>query len=197
MDCDKVQDAMLDVLEGDTPGMPLEKVREHVETCERCRAAAPQIASDWVTVNQALAPEPDEEFWRAIESRVLGMARVVEFPGLQAKLAEYRDRLVRLAAAGPPTEEEMGPLLQRLEVEGEELDVVCHMKEQALLRLSIVDRRTRETSDRLNGAQIRLPSGRSHEIKDGGAEMALQDLIEEIGFTIVKADGTELRVREP
>jgi len=197
MDCAKIQDAIFAVLAGGIPEIPLGQVRSHLQTCALCQAAAPDLATDWVTINQALMPEPTQEFWKGIDDRILGIVKAPAIPGLQAKLTDYRDRLVRMAASDPSLEHDIGPVVHRLQVEGEELDVVCHMKEKALVRMSIVDRKTKEASRRLDGARVRLPSGRTYDIKEGGAEIPLQDLIEEIGLTIVKPDGTELRVREP
>jgi hypothetical protein len=197
MDCDRVQEAILDVLAGVRSDIAVESVRDHLDGCDRCRALTPETARIWVTVNQALLPEPTEEFWKKIGESVFGEARRVPFPRLQAKLSEYRDRLVRMAAADPSMERDPGAVVHRLEIEGEELDVVCHMKEKALVKLTIVDRRTRGISKRLDGGRVKLRSGRTHEIRDGGVEIALQDLLEEIAFTIVKPDGTEVRVSEP
>lgn len=197
MDCDSAQRAVLAMLAGDDLGMPAGQLREHVQACARCQAALPVIAKDWVRMNRALVPDPPPEFWQRVDARVLALARSATFAGLQAHLVRYRDALVRMAADDPSMKREPDAIVHRLEIEGEELDVVVHTKDRGYVRLSIVDRKTRETSVLLNECQIVLPSGRRIPIQDGGADIELHALLQEIAFSIVKPDGTVLRVREP
>ena len=106
-------------------------------------------------------------------------------------------RLARVAAADGSSERSLDPVMHRLEVEGEALDIVCHRKARTLVRLSIVDRASRDTSVYLDRAWVILPSGRTLAIGEGGAEVGLEDLLAGIAFSINLPDGRELRVCEP
>lgn len=197
MDCRSLQEKVIDILEGQPTPFTDKEIRAHVAGCAACRAAIPEIERRWMAVNEAMMPPPDparkEEMWQAILARV----KAPSFPRFHLKLTEYRDRFVRMAAADPSLDGEIEPVVHCLAIEGEELDMVCHMKEKALVHIAIVDRKSRETSGRLDGCSLRLPSGATHVIREGGADIGLQDLIREIGLTIVRPDGTELRVVEP
>ena len=197
MDCDSIQKAILAMHAGDDLEVPASQLREHIGGCARCKSALPGIGKDWVRMNQALMPEPPAEFWQRVDARILGMARASAFAGLQAELTRFWASQGHMAADDPSSGREPDAVVHRLEVEGEELDVVIHTMDRGHVRLSIVDRKTRETSTRLDACEVALPSGRRIPIKDGGADIELHALLQEIGFSIVKRDGTVLRVREP
>ena len=76
MDCEKIQDGMMAVLAGGTPEVSVEKIRNHLESCDRCEIAMGEIAENWVTMNRALMPEPTEEFWKEIEPYILAIPKM-------------------------------------------------------------------------------------------------------------------------
>lgn len=197
MDCKAIRESVLDLLAGETPRASQEEIRSHMAGCDTCRAALPALAQDHVAINTVFMPRKYAPPGPEILVKILARARSTPFPVLAGKLSAYRDRFVRLAAADPASAGERAPVLHRLEIEGEPLDVVCHTKEEFVLRLSIVDRATGGTSHLLDGAEVLFPSGRRERIVRGGVDVGLQEFLSEPGFALVRPDGTLLHVREP
>lgn len=73
--CPEIQDALFAALAGGPLKMPAEEVELHVKTCHHCRLEAPKTAREWVSINQALMPEPTEEFWKRLDARILGICK--------------------------------------------------------------------------------------------------------------------------
>jgi hypothetical protein len=197
VDCETARDAVFALLDGIPPGVPAADLDAHMGTCEACRSEIPRLADRWMAVNAALSPPPPTEArWKAMEDRILAAVARPAFPSLQAKLAAHAERFLAAAAAETPSTAGLPPIVHRLEIEGEELDVVCHTKDKAVVRLTVVDRKTRETCGRLDGGTIVLGSGKEFRIENGGADVALHEVLKALRFTIRRPDGLELRLRE-
>lgn len=195
MECHRFKDALTNVLAGGDSGVPEEDLRAHLDTCSACRETAPSLARRWTTVNCVLRPAVEKALPPSVLQNILAAVGGPSGEDLRSKLIAWRESRSRLAAA-PDEPERLPPLLHRLSVEGEGLELIVHMKGPNLARLSVVDAETRQSSGRLDGATLKLGSGRTHAIHGSGAEVSLQDLIQETSFLIVKPDGAERRVNE-
>ena len=69
--CQKVQDEILRIIERAEPKLGDAEFRSHLESCEVCRAEAPKIAAEWVSINLALMPQPTPEFGAPIDIEVM------------------------------------------------------------------------------------------------------------------------------
>lgn len=196
MSCNAVRDALFDLLGGEAPALSDEEIRLHLADCELCRRALPELAAKWVAINAAIAPKSVPPPSRELRERIKARAQEPEFPALQKKLIAYRDRFIRMAGAEAGTGKETLPILHRLEVGGGALEVICHTKEEFVLHLGIVDRISGQTSPSLDGGEFLFSSGRRIPIIQGGADIGLQEFSSELGFALVRPDGSILHVLE-
>lgn len=196
MNCTHFQDAYTDVLLGQDPGVSAEELRAHLARCAVCREEAVAITQRMAIVNAVHEPPLSRLVGEEVLHRILTLPSAGEFPALRLSLQRWRASQTRLAAA-EASPAPAAPLVHRLDVVGAELKLFIHMKEPGIARISVVDAASMESSASLDGSRLKFASGRICDVRDRGAEVPLNDLIQEVGFSIVRPDGVELRVREP
>jgi hypothetical protein len=193
MECQAVRDAVFDALEGVESNAVEKAIREHLANCAACKQA---ISMEWVSLNAALVPEQTEQLFRNAEQRLMNKLQRSGMPHLIEKAKEYQKLFFRMAAADPSIQNTPGVVLHRLDVAGKDLEIVCNVKDKALMHFSVVDKKTRNTSTALDQGQLKLPSGQSFAIRSGSTNIPLQDIIDASNFILLDSTGAELHIQE-
>jgi len=129
--CRRVQDALVDHLEGQLPVDEQDRVSAHLQRCSRCAAERTALKKTLQVLSRRELPEPDERFWMEMKQRVRERLREDQVPDRQPSPVPVRTWAPAVAVAatvvflflwwthhpGPPAP---GPerMLSQLELQG-------------------------------------------------------------------------------